>query len=108
MVHKGYSIIRSPIYENNDIRKSWIVYRHGILTKFTSAAVFATSSFRTLTVTLALLQSQLSSGTILFTSAMSKGTVVQSRFRVAVSLTVLLDNGASVQNILCNNVHLYG
>jgi len=52
------SVIRSPIDENNDrpiLRKSWNVYRNGIVTKFTAAAVFTTFCFWTLTVTLALL-----------------------------------------------------
>jgi len=40
-MHKCYSVSRSPIDENNDIvSKSWIIYRHGIVAKLTSAAVF--------------------------------------------------------------------
>ena len=41
MMRKCYSGSRSPIYENNDIvSKSWIVQRHGIVAKLTSAVVF--------------------------------------------------------------------
>ena len=43
MMRECYSVIRSPIDENNDwsiVKKSWIVYRNGIATKFTSVAVF--------------------------------------------------------------------
>ena len=41
MMRKCYSVSRIPIYENNDtVRKSLIAYRHGIIAKFTSAAVF--------------------------------------------------------------------
>jgi len=39
MMRKCYSASRSQIDENNDIvSKSWIVYRHGIVAKLTSAA----------------------------------------------------------------------
>jgi len=39
MTRKCYSVSRSAINENNDnVSKSWIVFRHGIVAKFTSAA----------------------------------------------------------------------
>jgi len=35
MMHKCYSVSRSPIDENNDtVSKIWIVYRHGIVAKY--------------------------------------------------------------------------
>jgi len=41
MTHKCYSESSSPTDENNDsVSKSWIVYRHGLAAKLTSAAVF--------------------------------------------------------------------
>src|SRR6218665_139020 len=41
---KCYSISRSAIDENNDsVSKSWIVFRNGIVVKFTSAAEFSAS-----------------------------------------------------------------
>ena len=37
-----YSASISPIDENNDsVSKSWIVYRHGIVAKFTSVVEFS-------------------------------------------------------------------
>jgi len=42
MMRKFYSVRRSPIDENNDcVSKSWIVFRHGIVVKLTSAAEFS-------------------------------------------------------------------
>jgi len=42
MMRKCYSVSRSPIDENNDsVSKSWIVFRHGIAAKFTSAEEFS-------------------------------------------------------------------
>ena len=39
MMHKCYSVSRSSIDENNDsISRSWIIFRHGIVAKLTSAA----------------------------------------------------------------------
>src|SRR6218665_215692 len=41
MMRKCYSVSRSPINENDDIKStSWIVYHHGIVAKLTSVAVF--------------------------------------------------------------------
>jgi len=44
MTRKCYSVSRSAIDENNDsVRKSWIVFRHEIVAKFTYAAEFSTA-----------------------------------------------------------------
>ena len=41
MMHTCYSVSRNPMDEDNDIvSRSWIAYRHGIVAKLTSAAVF--------------------------------------------------------------------
>ena len=41
MTCKCYSVSRSVIDENNDsVSKSWIVFHHGIVAKFTSAVEF--------------------------------------------------------------------
>jgi len=42
MMHKCYSVSRSPIDENNDsVSKSWIVFRHGIVAKLTFGTEFS-------------------------------------------------------------------
>ena len=46
---KCYSVNRRPIDENNEsIRIRWIVFRHGIVTKLTSAAEFSAAEDLTL------------------------------------------------------------
>src|SRR6218665_2996270 len=45
-MRKCYSVSRSPIDENNDsVSKSWIVFRHGIVAKLTSAAEFFAAEY---------------------------------------------------------------
>src|SRR6218665_2850490 len=44
MMRKCYSVSRSPIDENNDnVSKSWIVFRHRIFTKLTFSAKYSTA-----------------------------------------------------------------
>jgi len=44
MTRKCYSVSKSAIEENNDsVSKSWIVFRHGIVVKFTSAVENSTA-----------------------------------------------------------------
>jgi len=42
MMHKGYNVSRNSIDENNNsVSRSWIVFRHGTVAKFTYAAEFS-------------------------------------------------------------------
>ena len=57
-MHKCYSVCRSPNDENNDsVSKSWIVFRHGIVAKLTSAAEFSVAEDLAFVIYSALLYS---------------------------------------------------
>ena len=46
MMRKCYSVNRSSIDESNEsVPGNWIVFRHGIVAKFTSAAEFSGSQY---------------------------------------------------------------